>query len=225
LRLFAALDLPDETRCAIGEATQALQSLTHADGKSGPVRWARPEGMHVTLKFIGHVGDPADPSDEQNILSSICAALATLRSRRPVEMNFRGIGFFPDAHRPRVVWCGVETSPNFASLAADTDGVLSSLGIEPNEKASVPHITLARFRSSNSFGNPLGNRPGSRPDNRVGGPLTQATADLLRAAEKMSSTSFGASSASEFHLFESFLKPSGAEYKRVRTFPFVEPSA
>jgi 2'-5' RNA ligase len=209
LRLFVALDLPDETRHAICEAMHALQSLFRADPKSSPVRWARPEGMHVTLKFIGHVGDPADPSDEQNILSSICTALSKVHSPRPVEMNFRGMGFFPDTRRPRVMWCGVEASPNFASLAADIDRSLEPLGIAENEKAAVPHITLARFK----------------PPNRAVASLTQATADLLRAAEEINSTSFGASSASEFHLFESFLKPSGAEYKCVRTFRFVEPAA
>jgi len=172
--------------------------------------------MHVTLKFIGHVGDPANPSDEQNILSSICAALATIRSPHPVEMNFRGIGFLPDARRPRVMWCGVEASPNFASLAADIDRSLEPLGIAANEKPAVPHITFARFRSPN--------RLGSRPGNRAVGPLGPATIGLLRAAEELNSTSFGASSAAEFHLFESFLKPSGAEYRRVRTFAFVEPA-
>ena len=67
--------------------------------------------MHVTLKFIGHI-------DDKN-LDSICAALAPIRSEQPVEMNFRGVGFFPNERRPRVLWCGVEASANLAKLAGD----------------------------------------------------------------------------------------------------------
>ena len=79
----------------------------------------RPEGMHVTLKFIGH----AIPTGDVEKLDAVRAALATVRSDQPVEMSFRGVGFFPHASRPRVIWCGVQGSNNLAPLAADIETV------------------------------------------------------------------------------------------------------
>ena len=81
MRLFVALDLRQEVREAIRDLIARLKPA------SRNARWVRPEGMHVTLKFIGYV------AAEQ--LDPIRAALSRIRSDRPVEMRFRGIGFFP----------------------------------------------------------------------------------------------------------------------------------
>ena len=70
-----ALDLPDEVRDAVRELIAKLRPICKS------ARWVRPEGMHVTLKFIGHV--PAEKLDP------IRAALAGVRSSAAVEMHFR----------------------------------------------------------------------------------------------------------------------------------------
>jgi len=137
MRLFVAFDLPGEVRTALGEPIARLKPLCRA------ARWARPEGMHVTLKFIGHA--IADGDTEK--LDATRAALAAVQSSEPVEIRYRGIGFFPDARRPRVVWCGVEASANLAKLAADIESRLEPLGIPRETRAFVPHLTLARFKS------------------------------------------------------------------------------
>ena len=191
MRLFVALDLPREVRDAIGELIARLKPLCKS------ARWIRPEAMHITLKFIGHaIGD----ADAQK-LADTRAALATVRSDAPVEMNFRGVGFFPDARRPRVVWCGVESSANLAQLAADVERALEPLGIPREERAFVPHLTLARFKS---FG---------------------GTGKLVRAAEEMKAADFGSARETEFHLYQSILKDSGAEHKKIESYPFVKAGA
>jgi RNA 2',3'-cyclic 3'-phosphodiesterase len=189
MRLFVALDLTGEVRGALVELIARLKPLCRA------ARWARPEGLHVTLKFIGHA--IADGDAEK--LAATQAALAGVRSGDPVEIHYRGIGFFPDARRPRVVWCGVEASANLAPLAAGIERALEPLGIPREDRAFVPHLTLARFKS------PEGVPP------------------LARAAAKFAQHDFGFARETKFHLFESLLKPGGAEYRNLASYSFVEP--
>lgn len=187
MRLFVALDFPDEVRSAIRNLIARLKPLARN------ARWVRPEAMHITLKFIGETNDAK--------IDSIRSALAPIHSGKPVEMHFRGVGFFPDERRPRVAWCGVEVSPNLSQLAADVEFALEPLGIPREARAFVPHLTLARIQS-----------PG-RLD------------ELIRAAKESAALDFGTARETEFHLIESILKPSGAEYKRVATCAFVKEKA
>jgi RNA 2',3'-cyclic 3'-phosphodiesterase len=187
VRLFVALDLTDEIREALRDPIAKLNPLAKSAG------WARPEGMHVTLKFIGHV--------EASKLDAIRAALGTVQSNAPVEMQIRGVGFFPDERRPRVLWCGIEASANLAPLAAEIERTLEPLGIPREERKFTPHLTLARLKDFHGV------------------------EKLVRAAEEMKSGAFGSARASEFHLFESMTKPSGAEYRKIESYPFVKGAA
>jgi RNA 2',3'-cyclic 3'-phosphodiesterase len=187
VRLFVALDLREDVRQAIRELIGRLQPA------SRNARWVRPEGMHITLKSIGY----ARPEQ----LEPVRSALAAMRSPQPIEMRFRGIGFFPNEKRPRVIWSGIEASPNLAPLAADIERALEPLGIAPESRGFVPHLTLARF-----------NPP--------------APADqLVRAAGELQSHELGSARETEFHLFESILRPTGAEYKKLSSYSFVQGAA
>lgn len=183
LRLFVALELREDVRQAIRELIADLKPLARG------ARWVRPEGMHVTLKFIGYVAeDQLDP---------IQAALAEIRSPQPVDLHFRGVGFFPNDKRPRVIWCGTEASANLVPLAKDIENALEPLGIAPETRDFVPHLTLARFP-----------QPAKLPE-------------LARAAGEMESRELGRARETEFHLFESILHPSSAEYRRLASYPFT----
>ena len=198
MRLFVALDLRDDVRRALGDLIARLKPLC-ADA-----RWVWPEGMHVTLKFIGHAVATGDVEK----LDAVRAALATVRSDQAVEMNFRGVGFFPNASRPRVVWCGVQASENLALLAADIDEVLEPLGIPGEERPFLPHLTLARFKPARSG---------------QSGRSHAATGEALRSAvTEMAEKNFGAARETEFHLFESITKPGGSEYRKLESYSFVK---
>jgi RNA 2',3'-cyclic 3'-phosphodiesterase len=188
VRLFVALDLPEEVRCNLAGLIAQLKP------KCRGARWVRPESMHLTLKFIGH----AVKDEDAQKLADLRAALAKVHSDGPVKLHFRGVGFFPNERRPRVVWCGVEASPNLAQIAADIDRALAPLGIPSENRDYVPHLTLARIEP------PRGSEP------------------LIRAAKELPSSDFGASNDTEFYLFESKLKHSGAEYKKIDTYKFVK---
>jgi len=134
-------------------------------------------------------------------LQPIQDALARVHSPQPIVLNFHDLGFFPNERRPRVFWCGVEGSSNLAALAADIDSALAPLGIESEKRAYIPHLTLARLKTD-----------------------TGADA-LVRAAESMKARDFGPARETHFHLYESLLKPTGAQYNRLTSFPILSGSA
>ncbi|MGA7916709.1 MAG: RNA 2',3'-cyclic phosphodiesterase [Candidatus Acidiferrales bacterium] len=131
-------------------------------------------------------------------LDSLRAALAAIHSPHPVELHFRALGFFPTEFNPRVVWTAAEATPNLFELVAALESTLEPLGFPRESRAFVPHLTLARINS------------------------TKGVENLVRAADALKSYDFGSAHESEFHLFESVLKRSGSEYKKLATYPFVE---
>ena len=133
MRLFVALDVPEATRHALGDAIQKFESVCRG------ARWAREESVHVTLKFIGHV--------EETKLPAIKDCLGEAKVSSPVEIAFRTFGFFPNERRPRVFWLGTESGPNLAALAAEIESSLEPLGIPRDARAFKPHLTLARFKT------------------------------------------------------------------------------
>jgi len=133
VRLFVAVNLPEEERRA---AYQATAPLRHGDL---PVKWVQAASLHVTLKFLGDVS--AEQAGE--IASALDAAVA---GARPFEVGLGGVGAFPSLARPRVVWLGVEPHPALELLANDVETALRPFGFEPELRPFQPHITLGRAR-------------------------------------------------------------------------------
>jgi 2'-5' RNA ligase len=191
MRLFIALELPSDVREALADLTARLKPLCRA------AKWTSREGMHVTLKFIGH--EIAD--DDAEKFAAARSALATVKSDSAVDIRYRGIGFFPNARRPNVFWCGIQASPNLAPLVAEMEKALAPLGIPTEARAYVPHLTLARFKSP------------------------EGVTALVRAAEEFAEREFGSSRETQFHLFESKLNPGGAEHRKIEVYAFVRQTA
>jgi 2'-5' RNA ligase len=130
-------------------------------------------------------------------LQDIPQTLAMVRSSEPVSLNFHGLGFFPNERRARVLWVGMEASANLKILAEAIDQQMHTLGFPLETRSFTPHLTLARFEP-----------PG-------------IPAQLGVAIKQHASRQFGSLSAGEFHLIESKLKRTGAEYTTLQSFPFV----
>jgi RNA 2',3'-cyclic 3'-phosphodiesterase len=187
MRLFVAMDIPEEIRNSLAGLAAKLRAACRN------ARWPRIEGLHVTLKFIGET--PAEK------MEAIKTALAGVPSRPSFSIKFRGLGFFPNERRPRVLWAGVEASSELAALAAAVEPALDPLGIPHEARTFSPHLTLARFDTPRGL-------------------------DALDAAiEKAGPFEFGSVIATEFHLYQSILKRGGAEYTRLAIFPFAGTSA
>ncbi len=132
MRVFVALDIPEEVRRGLARLVAELRPLVR-----GP-RWARVEGLHVTLKFIGQAAPET--------VARITETLAAVQSPAAVEMHFRNVGFFPSEHRPRVFWAGMEATANLAELAAEIEQRLEPLGVPREARPFHPHLTLEGLR-------------------------------------------------------------------------------
>ncbi len=180
MRLFVALDIPDAVREALAKISRDLRALCPT------ARWVRLEGVHVTLKFIGET--PTEKAGQ------IRAALNGARASGPIELRFGGLGFFPNARRPRVLWAGVAAGAALSDLATSIETHLEPLGIPRETRQFSPHLTLARLDAPRGL-------------------------DALRTAvERLGAPEFGSASAREFHLYQSVLKRGGAEYTRWASY-------
>jgi 2'-5' RNA ligase len=139
VRLFVAIELPDDTKRELSACAEALQQAGLRDG----LRWVRPEGIHITLKFLGEVADAR--------VDEIAAALQEgVSGAGAFELRPEGVGTF-GGRRPRVVWVGVggETS-RLAALADRVEQAISPLGFPREQRAFSAHLTLARVREDAS---------------------------------------------------------------------------
>ena len=142
------------------------------------------------------VGEVPNPKSD-----AIRSALAGARTEGALDLSFCGLGFFPSEKRPRVFWAGIESDPRLAGLAAEIESCLAPLGIAREGRAFTAHLTLARFR-----------------DPRV-------PEKFLVAVRGLQTHPFGKLLAKEFFLIESRLKPSGAEYTSLASFPLATTEA
>lgn len=134
MRLFVAFDVPKETRDKLRSIMDDFAKVYRG------ARWVRPEGIHITLKFIGHVND--------SMLTDIQNALSCVRHDKRVDVAFRNFGFFPNEKHPRVFFAGIEAGKDLAALAAEIEDRLAPLGIAKETRAFQPHLTLVRFKTS-----------------------------------------------------------------------------
>lgn len=131
MRLFIAVEIPEQAREALRHGLGTLRrDLPTA-------RWVRPEGIHVTLKFLGE--QPVDVVGRLD--ESVPAALAGLR---PVRVALGGGGFFPHERRPRVAWVGGQ-APGLERWAAAVEEAAAAVGVPPEERPFSLHLTLARL--------------------------------------------------------------------------------
>ena len=192
MRLFVALEIPSAVRGNLAALIEELRAIDISSAKN-KARWVRAENLHVTLKFIGDV--------DAGRLDAIRAALVEVSAGGAVELRFRGLGFFPNDKRPRVLWAGIAASPNLAPLAKGIDERLDKLGVAREMREFAPHLTLARF-----------DPPG-------------ISETLRSAAQRNGTREFGDFRTAEFHLFESKTRPAGVEYTRLSSFSFAKTEA
>jgi 2'-5' RNA ligase len=141
-RLFIAINLPPPLLDALQMAQRRLQRQL----ANYPLRWARPEGIHLTLKFLGET--------EVSRLDAVIEAMELTASRHaPFEIPVGGLGMFPHARRPSVLWVGVEDeAQRLRRLAADIDRAMARLGWTRERRPFNGHLTLARVRKEAGSG-------------------------------------------------------------------------
>ena len=148
LRTFIAVELDKELKSNLG----ALQSRLRGQIAPRSVRWVRPEGIHLTLKFLG------DTPSEQ--VDQVKAALAQAAAEvGPFTFTVGGLGCFPNAHRPRVIWVGLqEPTGALVRLKDAIETQVAPLGFPTEKRRFHPHLTLGRVqrRASKSEAREIG---------------------------------------------------------------------
>jgi RNA 2',3'-cyclic 3'-phosphodiesterase len=139
MRLFLAIELPDDVRAALAGEQSRLRLLC---SRNRAIRWTEPESLHLTLKFLGAVA--------QDRVPAVIDAVKRVGGFAPFEVEARGFGFFPDAKRPRVFWAGFEAPAALGELARRLEVALATLGFAREDRPFTPHLTLARFREPRS---------------------------------------------------------------------------
>ena len=187
VRSFIAVELPESVKEKLAEIQAKLKS-----GRSR-ARWVAPEGIHLTLKFLG--GISVDTIPEVTRIIGEAASGYT-----PFRLSVRGLGVFPNAKRVQVVWVGLEGEvEKLGQIQKRLDAGLQVLGFVAESRAFTPHLTLARMRDEAS--------PGER----------EAMGNLVAA------TSFeaGEFTVESISLMKSQLTREGAIYSRLAALPLT----
>ena len=191
LRTFIAIELDETLRIAIARVQGKFKRLV----PPGSVKWVAPEGIHLTLKFLGDT--PASRLGEvEAALRAACAGSA------PFEFSVEGRGCFPNTRRPRVVWVAVrDKGQALARLQAAVERHVAPLGWPAEERGFSPHLTLGRVAK------------GASP---------AAEAVVGQVVEQSVVEQIGAQRVTAVNLIESELRPAGAVYRRLVNVPLVE---
>jgi 2'-5' RNA ligase len=105
-----------------------------------PVKWVRPENIHLSLKFLGDV----DEAREAELREALKRAAGTRSEPRPLTLQITGFGVFPDYQRPRVLWAGVTPDPGLELLQHGVEQAFAPLGFPTEARPFRPHVTLGR---------------------------------------------------------------------------------
>lgn len=180
VRAFIALDLPAGMQTSLDKIVVPLRrELTDM-----PLRWVRIANIHITLKFLG----PMQPNEIDKLKSSVADHAARFAS---IPVEFDGLGTFPNAHKPLVLWVGLRAGPALADLQRSLESSLAAQGFASDDRPFTPHLTIARVRR----------------DHRV--------ANLKRIGEIMAAAklpSLPSATLEELTLYRSDLKAGGSVY-------------
>jgi len=130
-RLFTGLEIPEAVR---------LELSTFRGGLPG-ARWVEPENYHVTLRFIGDI--------DEGMARDVTAILGETGPRAPLQVTLDALGSF-GGRNPRIVMARATATDDLSALQSENEQLLRRVGLPPESKKFVPHVTLARLRNTSS---------------------------------------------------------------------------
>jgi 2'-5' RNA ligase len=188
IRSFIAIELPDEIRQVLAQVQKELKRDVIG------IRWVDSGSIHLTLKFLG-------PILPEQVVAIAAAVGAIVHGEPPLALNVSGLGAFPNARRPRVIWVGIVGEvERLGRLQARLEETLEPLGFPREQRSFRPHLTLGRVKD-----------PRRPPD------LTRALAE----------TTVPASNPFDVHeilVYKSDLRPTGAIYTKLQHLPLAGPA-
>ena len=135
VRVFVAVDLPAAVKTQIGQIMGQLKPLGRM------IRWVRPQGMHLTLKFLGEIAEERLDSVYQAVQRGVVGI-------SPFSFLLAGLGGFPNLRRPRVIWVGVPRGgESLKKLQEQVEDRLAECGFPKEKRSFSPHLTIGRVKS------------------------------------------------------------------------------
>lgn len=128
-RIFIAIGAGDELKREI-----LKWQSNHNDKLDRNIRWIRIEDLHITL---------VPPWYENNVKSVSDKLIERIHGRAPFKVKFDKISYGPDPKRPRLIWLSGETPTEIQELKTEVE---TALGISPEKKPFLLHLTIARFK-------------------------------------------------------------------------------
>jgi 2'-5' RNA ligase len=135
MRTFIAVAVDKRTRDRVADLQETLAE------SGADVKWVEEKNLHLTLLFLGEVDERSVPD--------VCRAVASVAAERePFEMTVGSVGGFPNAHRPKTLWVGVdEGKEELIALHDELELPLLELGCYRREaRKYTPHLTLGRVK-------------------------------------------------------------------------------
>ncbi|NWF93330.1 MAG: RNA 2',3'-cyclic phosphodiesterase [Syntrophaceae bacterium] len=180
IRSFLAIQLPKTILKKIDEIQEDLKS-SRAD-----VKWVNSDHIHLTLKFFGNI-------EESRIDPIVKSIERLIQNRSPFSLKVRGMGAFPHAKNPRVIWMGLADGKEIlAGFQRELEMRLQEIGFETEGRPFRPHLTLGRMRSA------------------------KGKDELIGRMEKYREGEFGDFQVERIVLFRSDLRPAGPIYTPLR---------
>ncbi|TFG46022.1 MAG: RNA 2',3'-cyclic phosphodiesterase [Dehalococcoidia bacterium] len=187
IRAFIAIELPDAVKKELGELQKKL-SVAPERG----IKWVAPDGIHLTLKFLGGV----TPDCIEPVKQALTRATEGIK---PFELEIRNLGAFPNLRRLVMVWCGLTGDlEHLNQLRKKVEEHISPMGFPPEKSPFSPHLILERLKENIS-------------------PMARQS-----LSEKLAATNYHPGlriPVTSISLMQSHLLSSGAVYKRLAVFP------
>lgn len=139
MRVFVAVDIGEVVRREAARVVSALQMKLEAAKTPPKVTWVKPAALHVTLRFLGEV----EPAEVERIIPLLAPPIPIA----PFDVQWRGIGTFPNNRHPRALWLGViNGAAQLAAIEAEISKRLTGAAVELEDRALLPHLTIGRVK-------------------------------------------------------------------------------
>ncbi len=185
IRSFVAIDLPVKIQNRLNKVSEQLQERLD----DVPIRWVPVENIHLTLKFLGDVSE-----SNLEVLKDVLKTVVSNHEKFVISVG--GLGAFPKASRPRVIWIGIEAPEELAVIQRNIESETARLGYAREKRAFSPHLTLGRVSRGAD----------SRHVHQVAEVLNNFKVGFL-----------GVAKVEAVHLIRSDLQPGGAVYTGLFT--------
>lgn len=197
-RLFLAVPLPEQVKALVAE------EITSLGAEGWPVRWAPPEGAHLTLHFLGET--------EQEQAALLRLAMPDVVARHAsFDLRTAALGVFPNFRHPRVLWLGLHGPVHrLEALAANVGQTVRELGFPGTDEPYHPHITLGRVRNNDGDKVRLRDLPSAVKERFVNPETGAAIAPPALPVP-----------VHEVVLMRSHLGKGGARYEPIASFPLA----